>query len=89
MDFEWDEMKRQTNIAKHRIDFVDAVKIFNGFTVTVEDERFDYGERRYVTLGMSENLTVLFVAYTYENDDVIRILSARKATKREQQRYFA
>ena len=89
MDFAWGENKRQINIARHGIDFVDVVKIFDAYTVTIEDERFDYGESRYATLGMTANFTVLFVVHTYENDDVIRIISARKATKREQQRYFA
>lgn len=89
MGFEWDEVKRQTNIAKHSLDFLDAVKIFDGYTITLEDDRIEYGERRYNTLGMLANFTILFVVHTYESDDVIRIISARKATKREQQRYFA
>ncbi len=47
MDFEWDEAKRQANILKHGIDFVDAVEVFRGDFVEEEDRRRDYGERRY------------------------------------------
>jgi uncharacterized DUF497 family protein len=88
MEFEWDEAKRQKNIRNHGIDFVDAVQIFDGYTISVEDARFDYGETRYITLGMMRNLLIILVVHTYKGDDTIRIISARKATKHEQKRYF-
>ena len=88
MAFTWDETKRKGNIHNHGIDFVDAVHIFDGYTVSVEDARFDYGEARYITLGMMHNFVVILVVHTFENDDTIRIISARKATKYERKRYF-
>ena len=85
-EFEWDEDKRQFNAQKHLIDFADAVDIFQGDTVTVEDDRFDYGEQRFITLGLLKGL-VIAVTHT-ERGDVTRLISARKATKYEQITYF-
>lgn len=51
MKFEWNESKRLFNIRKHGIDFSDVPVVFEGLIVTVEDERFDYGEQRFVTFG--------------------------------------
>ena len=86
MDFEWDEDKRLANVRKHGIDFVDAITIFDSDTVTLEDERFDYDEIRLVTLGLFEG-RVIVVVHT-ERQGVIRIISARKATKYETNSYF-
>jgi uncharacterized DUF497 family protein len=86
MIFEWDAAKNIINIEKHGIDFNDAKMIFEGLTLTVEDNRFDYAERRYITFGlMFEN--VVSVVHT-ESVEKIRIISARKATKNEQKEYF-
>ncbi len=63
MEFEWDENKRLSNIRKHGIDFADAEAVFEGDTVTVEDNRFDYGEVRFITLGLLEG-DVVVVVYT-------------------------
>ncbi len=49
MKFEWDETKRLSNIDKHKIDFVNVPMIFEGDIITIEDNRFDYGEQRFVT----------------------------------------
>ena len=86
MQFEWDESKRATNLCKHGINFVDVPPVFGGVIVTVEDDRFDYGEKRYVTFGLLQG-RVVAVVHT-EDDDCIRLISARKATKNEQQLYF-
>ncbi|MBF2057937.1 MAG: BrnT family toxin [Cyanobacterium sp. T60_A2020_053] len=86
MKFEWDENKRQTNISKHGIDFIDAQKIFDYDTVTIEDDRFNYGEQRFIAIGLLNGKTIV-VVYT-EISNKIRIISARKATKNEQQIYF-
>jgi uncharacterized DUF497 family protein len=53
--FAWDEAKRRANLKKHGIDFVDAEKIFRGITLTAEDTREAYGERRFLTLGLLED----------------------------------
>ena len=86
MRFEWDERKRRSNLEKHGIDFSDLESLFAGETVTVLDDRFDYGEHRFITLGLVKGI-VLTVAHT-ETDKVIRILSARKATRYEEETYF-
>ncbi len=60
MEFEWDEDKRLANLHKHGIDFLDVPSLFDGDTLTAED-RFDYGERRFVTLGLIQGRVGLVV----------------------------
>jgi uncharacterized DUF497 family protein len=84
--FVWDESKRLTNLRKHAIDFVDALTIFDGDAVTIEDDRFDYDEQRFMTLGLLGR-QVIVVIHT-ERGETIRIISARKALSNEQKRYF-
>ena len=79
--FTWDQTKRKSNLAKHGIDFRDAPTIFEGPLVTVEDTREDYGEPRYVALGLLEGVVVSQV-YAERNDQV-RLISIRKALKHE------
>ena len=86
MEFEWDETKRLANLRKHGIDFIDIPVVFEGDIVTVEDDRFNYGEQRFVTFGLLQGRTVAIV-HT-EREESTRIISARKATKYEQQTYF-
>lgn len=86
MRYEWDEAKRQSNIEKHGIDFIGIEEVFAGEIVTVLDDRFDYGEIRCVTVGLL-NGRVVVIAHT-ETDDVIRIISVRKATKNETINYY-
>jgi uncharacterized protein len=86
MKFEWDETKRQANLRKHGIDFIACESLFGGYTLTVEDDRFDYGERRFVTLGLLEG-RVVSVVHT-ETARRTRIISIRKATCREEESYF-
>ena len=85
--FTWGEAKRLRNIRKHHIDFRDAGTIFRGFTLTAEDDREVYGERRFLTLGLLED-QVVSVTHTERGDD-IRIISIRKATKHEARFYFS
>jgi hypothetical protein len=86
MRFTWDEGKRKSNIKKHGIDFVDAVQVFAGPTFTCEDTRFDYGEQRWITIGLND-LTVVVIAHT-ETPDEIHVISIRKAEKNEQKIFF-
>jgi uncharacterized protein len=86
MEFTWSETKRAANIKAHGLDFLDARSVFEGMTFTFEDDRFSYGEQRFVTLGLLAGTTVS-VVHT-ENEYEIRIISFRKATKRESQIYF-
>lgn len=86
MSYEWDERKRRANVKKHGIDFIDVPQVFDGDVVLLPDERFDYGETRFIGIGILKSQVVV-VAYT-ERDENIRIISARKATKNEQIYYF-
>jgi hypothetical protein len=86
MEFEWDEAKRQSNLRKHGVDFVGTEAVFEGTTVTLLDDRFDYGEQRLVTFGLLDG-RVAAVTHT-ETAEVIRIISVRKATKNEESSYF-
>jgi hypothetical protein len=85
LEFDWDEDKRRKNIQKHRIDFVEACKIFLNDTVDIEDTSSS-GERRFISIGQTQGL-ILAVVFTYRNDR-IRIISARKASKNEKRIYY-
>lgn len=86
-EFEWDEVKAQSNLAKHGVSFEAARLVFDDVFAL---ERLDLGgtpaEHRYVTTGMA-NAVLLTVVYT-ERGERIRIISARKATTHEQQEYY-
>ena len=86
MRFEWDDNKRMINLDKHGLDFLDAHEIFNDTVVTMDDNRFDYGEQRFFTLGMIFG-RVVALSHTDRNKS-IRVISLRKANKYEQQRYI-
>lgn len=86
MEFAWDEAKRRANLRDHGIDFVCIEEVFEGETVTILDDRFDYGEQRYVTFGVLEG-RVVAVVHT-ETDELIRIISVRKATRNEEKSYY-
>ena len=86
MRFTWSERKRAVNLREHGLDFIDAPRVFEGLTFTYEDDRLAYGEQRFITLGLLEGVPVS-VAHT-ESEDEIRIISFRKATGREEKRFF-
>lgn len=86
MDFEWDEAKNATNVRKHGIDFVDAVRIFDGIVVTKIDDRFDYGEVRRITTGVVSGLVILTVVHT-DRQGRTRMISARLASLKERRDY--
>lgn len=87
MDFEWDEAKRQANILKHGIDFVDAIEMFAGHLVETEDRRRDYGERRYRATGQLGE-QIIQVAYTWHGERR-RIISARRVGRNDRRTYYA
>jgi uncharacterized DUF497 family protein len=84
--FTWSDAKRKLNIEQHGFDFVDAPRVFEGPTFTYEDDRFDYSQQRFVTLGILDEFVVSIV-HT-ETSRVIRVISFRKATKHEQAIFF-
>ena len=63
MKFVWSEAKRALNLKNHGLDFVDAPRVFEGLTFTFEDDRFAYGEQRFVTLGLLGGVPVSLVQY--------------------------
>ena len=81
MEFTWSETKRTANLKAHGLDFVDAPRVFEGATYTFEDDRFSYGEQRFVTLGLLAGIPVSIVHTESEHE--IRIISFRKATRGE------
>ena len=87
MEFTWSETKRAANLKAHGLDFVDAPRVFEGLTFTFEDDRFSYGEQRFITLGLLAGFPVSIV-HT-ESDHEIRIISFRKATNRETDIFFS
>lgn len=88
LEFEWHDAKAEANWQAHGVSFDLATTVFkDAFAVERLDDREDYGEERFVIIGMAEGQIVLFVAYTVR-DDRIRIISARRATQHEQGDYF-
>ncbi|NOS90179.1 MAG: BrnT family toxin [Methylococcaceae bacterium] len=87
MKYIWDENKNRSNIDKHGIDFIDAVRIFEGGTLEQEDRRFDYGEIRIYAIGLINGLEIV-VVYTDTETDQRRIISARRAEPHERKAYW-
>ena len=91
-NFEWDINKARTNLSKHKISFENATSVFrDDKAISISDEEHSQEEDRWLTIGMDEVTRTLVVIHTYistdENNCNIRIISARKATKKEQQIY--
>jgi uncharacterized DUF497 family protein len=90
MKFIWDENKNATNKIKHGVDFETAKFVFDDpLHVSIQD-RHENGEERWQTLGLVNNVVVLLVAHSIieeNNAEIIRIISARKATKHERNHY--
>jgi uncharacterized DUF497 family protein len=85
--FEWDETKAAENYAKHGVTFELATEVFKDpFAIERLDDRKNYGENRFILIGSAEG-AILTIVYT-DRSDRIRIISARRATKREQDDYF-
>ena len=84
MHIEYDPAKRADTLTRRNLDMVDAIHVFSGATVTVEDRRRDYGEPRFLTIGTLGNRMVV-IAWT-PRGDARRIISMRKANDRERTR---
>ena len=87
--FEWDGKKAQTNAQKHGISFEEAETAFYDSNARISyDPDHSQDEDRYILLGMSESFKLIVVCHVYrQNDESIRIISARRATKTEQKEY--
>ena len=87
MQYEWDEIKNATNMNKHGIDFRLAEQFEWDSAMESIDERFNYGETRYCVLGYI-GVRLYQLVYTYRADgEIVRIISLRKANKREVLKY--
>ena len=86
MDITWDPIKAETNFKKHGIRFSDAeIVLYDSFAMTIE-EQIVANELRYVTIGTDSIGRILAVVYSYRSD-TIRLISARKATRKERTQY--
>jgi len=87
--FDWDENKNKTNIAKHGLSFEEASSVFyDENAILFDDPTHSENEDRFLLIGMSSTTKICIVCHCYrESDSVIRIISARQATKREEERY--
>jgi len=88
MRYTYDPKKRAANLKKHGYDFEEAHQVIeSGNAVTFEDRRFDYGEPRYITLGVLREQVVVIA--TAETDDEIRVISMRRAERNEEEIYYS
>ena len=89
MNYEWDPAKASENRRKHGVDFVDAIHALEDPNRLEEvDDRRDYGEERMIVVGLAHT-RVLFVVTTTRGEETCRIISARKATRDEQDQYYS
>ena len=87
MEFEWDENKSAANLSKHGVAFAEAKTVFEDLLyIDFYDPDHSYDEHRYIIVGQSKRGRFLTVSYT-DREDVTRLISARKATRRERQTY--
>lgn len=87
MRFEWDPRKAEANLRTHGISFAEAVTVLeDDFALTREDPA-SHEETRFVTLGLSNLANLAVLVYTYREPDVIRVISAWKANRRQRHEY--
>lgn len=87
LQFEWDEKKAQTNQVKHRVSFLTAAAMFANQILERVDDRKDYGETRFIALGRVET-DVYRVVFTWRGENLIRIISAQRASRDEREIYY-
>ncbi len=87
--YEWDNVKEKLNIAKHGVDFTEAKSVFaDEYGLVIFDEEHSDNEERFLLLGLSQKHRILLVVHCYRDENAtIRIISSRKATKKEQIQY--
>lgn len=90
IQFEWDKSKDEINKKKHKISFVEARSVFyDANALVIDDPDHSDNEERFIILGISEQANLLVVCHCYRaSETVIRIISARKATKTETNQYY-
>ena len=85
--FEWDDDKNNENIRNDGIDFRDVVEMFDHPMLTRLDTRREYGEDRWIGVGLLKNIVAVTVCLAWDDEQTIRIISARKATRHESKEY--
>ena len=85
--FEWDENKRQENLRNHGLDFKDASELFSGPRLVRLDTRHDYGEDRWIAIGIANSRVVVVVYTEADVNKLVRIISLRKALGYERKRF--
>ncbi|MFZ3138793.1 MAG: BrnT family toxin [Thermodesulfovibrionales bacterium] len=92
MEFRWDTNKSKENLKKHGVSFEEAAEVFDDpLHVSILDKRFDYFDERWITIGSLKKGSIIVAGHLYyltENgNEIIKIITARKATKKERQEY--
>lgn len=89
LNITWDPIKNESNKKDHKLSFETAALVFNDPLAAIYQDRFTDDEVRWLALGSAGGIVVILVAHTYDDDQNIRIISARKATPRERSAYEA
>lgn len=92
MQFEWDEKKNKSSIKSHGVSFEEAAEVFDDpFCISMLDKRFNYYEERWISLGSTIKGKIIVTGYAYylaeNSEERIRIITARKATRKEREQY--
>jgi uncharacterized DUF497 family protein len=90
IEFEWDAEKASINLRKHHVSFEIATRVFLDPLALTHQDRIENGEHRWQTLGMVDGCLLLLVAHTVRNEngaEIIRLISARRADKKERKYY--
>ena len=88
LGFEWDDTKADANLRKHGVSFREAMSVFNEAVAPINgDVLHSLREDRFIIVGVSERDRLLTVAFTYRDEETVRIISARRSNRREQQVY--
>ena len=88
MEFEWDSAKEKSNLRKHQVGFSEAKTVFGDpLALTVQDPTHSFDENRFLSMGRSEADRLIVVSYTERHGDMIRIISARLASRKERRKY--
>ncbi len=87
MRLEWDDNKNRENLLKHEFDFADAWQLFENLLLVKPDIRKAYGEDRCIGIGTMNNGIIVVFVFTKRNNEITRIISMRKASKKERKNY--
>ena len=87
MGLEWDENKNRENLLKHGFDFTDAGQLFENPILVIPDIRKEYGENRWIGIGRMNNGIIAVIVFTEKESGTIRVISMRKASKKERKKY--